>query len=182
MKRSRLELHQLAKLSLESNRTFRLRIGSLRKRYEHLVTPLHPETSPCHQGRMLLTSSPLCLTGASLSAPLLRNRTIHIGARNVKKYLWPWRLWVILIICVLPGIIGVLLKQGEVSMNSSVLDQALFESLLRYENKLAAIRLGFFGKTTQEIAENSQKYESNLKYKVDSVCNALVASTTKTSA
>lgn len=66
-------------------------------------------------------------------------------------------------------------------MTSSVLDQALLESRIRYENKLAAIKLGFFGKTTQEIAENSQKYESNLKYTVDSVCAEIVTST-KTSA
>lgn len=62
-------------------------------------------------------------------------------------------------------------------MSDFNLQQALWESRLRYENKLAALKLGLFGKTMPEIAENTHIYESNLKYKVDSVCQQLATKT-----
>ena len=53
------------------------------------------------------------------------------------------------------------------------LTQQLFESKIRHQNCLDAIRLGIFGQSHEEITKNLSQYNISQKQKIDTVCNVI---------
>jgi hypothetical protein len=61
-------------------------------------------------------------------------------------------------------------------MQNPTLELLLLESRLRQENRLAALKLGLFGRSAEEIRERLGEYDAAQQPVIDDACNTITPS------